>query len=61
MSAVVRPLIDVYVVHWCRPQWCIRSVESLKRSVDVDLRCHVIDNGGPVATRSPPPCPGVSN
>jgi glycosyltransferase involved in cell wall biosynthesis len=45
MSTVRRPLVDLYVIHWCAPQWCARSVESLLRSVDVDLRVHVIDNG----------------
>jgi GT2 family glycosyltransferase len=45
MSAVRRPLVDAYVVHWNAPQWCSRSVESLLRSEGVDVNCHVIDNG----------------
>jgi len=45
VSTAGRPLVDVYVIHWCAPQWCSRSVESLLRSEHVDMRCHVIDNG----------------
>jgi GT2 family glycosyltransferase len=39
------PVVDVYIVHWCAPEWCARSVRSVLESVGVDVRVHVIDNG----------------
>jgi GT2 family glycosyltransferase len=39
------PLIDVYLLHWCAPEWCVRAVASVLESEDVRVRCFVIDNG----------------
>jgi GT2 family glycosyltransferase len=39
------PLIDVYVIHWHAPEWCVDATASMLRSENVKVRCHVIDNG----------------
>jgi len=39
------PLIDVYLVHWCAPDWCVRAAASVLGSTGVRVRCFVIDNG----------------
>jgi N-acetylglucosaminyl-diphospho-decaprenol L-rhamnosyltransferase len=39
-------LIDVYLIHWRAPEWCVRAAASVVASQGVRVRCHVIDNGG---------------
>jgi len=38
------PLIDVYLIHWRAPDWCVRAAASVLESKDVRVRCFVIDN-----------------
>src|SRR5690349_11967720 len=45
MSYAEAPLVDVYVVHWRAPEWCVSATASLLRSEGVRVRCHVLDNG----------------
>jgi hypothetical protein len=40
------PLIDVFIIHWNAPEWCVDAARSVLASEDVHVRCHVIDNGG---------------
>jgi hypothetical protein len=52
------PSVDVYLIHWRAPDWCVESAASVLESVGVCVRCHVIDNGatggGELASRLDP-------
>jgi GT2 family glycosyltransferase len=39
-------LVDVYLIHWRAPEWCVRAAASVVASEGVHVRCHVVDNGG---------------
>jgi GT2 family glycosyltransferase len=40
------PEVPVYVVHWNAPEWCVRTVHSIRASDHVRPRVTIIDNGG---------------
>lgn len=52
-------VLPVYLIHYCRPDWLLGSVESILRSERVAIDLAVVDNGGlggalrtlPTATR----------
>jgi GT2 family glycosyltransferase len=49
------PLVDVYIIHWNAPEWCVDAAASILRSEGVRVRCHVLDNdssGGPALSQA---------
>ena len=44
MPSAEAPLVDVYVIHWRAPEWCVNATASILRSEGVRVRCHVLDN-----------------
>ena len=40
------PEVPVYVIHWNAPEWCVRTVRSLRASQHLRTRLTIIDNGG---------------
>ena len=46
-------MIAVYVVHWNRPEWCERSVESLAASRGAEIAVTVVDNASDRLPRLP--------
>lgn len=40
------PEVPVYVIHWNAPEWCVRTVRSLRASQHLRISLTIIDNGG---------------
>jgi GT2 family glycosyltransferase len=46
LTPAVEPEVDlaIVVVHWKKPDWCVRTVQSLLRSEGIKLQLIVVDN-----------------
>lgn len=55
MSSRAEPDVEVVIVHWNAPSWCASSVDSMLKSIGVNVRCTIVDNASTHALDGVPP------